>query len=201
MMVKKLTKHHLIIPFFLILIAARALADEVTTSENIISNLLDFARPKPSTKRKVDINEVVQKALSRIDLQQSVKVLNQLDETLSANVADPEQLGQVFNNIITNAVQAMPDGGQLTVKSEAPNQDWIKVSIADTGAGIPEENLEKIFDPLFTTKAKGIGLGLALTKTLVERHGGIIEVVSEVGKGTTFTVKLTIGRGAVKQNG
>ena len=79
------------------------------------------------------------------------------------------------------------------VKSEAPTTEWVAISFTDTGAGIPEENLGRLFEPLFTSKAKGIGLGLALSKTLVEGHGGTIEVESQVGKGSTFTVKLPLG--------
>jgi PAS domain S-box-containing protein len=170
------------------------LEKEVKTSEVIISSLLDFARAKPPTRRKVDINDVVQEALSRIAVPENVEVVSQLDETLPVMLADPDQLGQVFGNIILNAVQAMSEGGRLVVKSEAPSSEWVAVSFADTGVGIPEENLGKLFEPLFTTKAKGIGLGMAVTRTLVEGHGGTIEVQSEVEKGSTFTIRLPTGR-------
>ena len=184
------------------------LETEVGTSERIISSLLDFARPKPPIRRKVDVNKVVQEALSRATapcqgpgtgVPENVEVVSQLDKTLPTIMTDPDQLGQVFGNIIRNAIQAMPDGGQLVVKSEGRGEpgtrpEWVAVSVADTGVGIPGENLDKLFEPLlFTTKAKGIGLGLAVTKTLVEGHGGSIEVESEVGKGSTFTLKLPIG--------
>jgi len=168
------------------------LQKEVRTSEMIISSLLDFARTKAPTRRKVDINDVVQEALSRTTVQANVEVVSQLYETLPIILADPDQLGQVFGNIILNAVQAMPEGGQLLVKTEAPSPEWMAISFTDTGVGIPEENLDKLFEPLFTTKAKGIGLGLAVTKTLVEGHGGTIEVESERGVGTTLTVRLPI---------
>lgn len=166
---------------------------EVSTSERIISNLLDFARPKPPTRRKVDVNDVVQGALSRVAVPENIEVVTQMEETLPQILADPDQLGQVFGNIILNAIQAMPEGGQLLVKSEVPSPEQLSVSFTDTGTGIPEENLSKIFEPLFTTKAKGIGLGLAISKTLVEDHEGTIEVESTVGTGSTFTVKLPIG--------
>jgi len=81
----------------------------------------------------------------------------------------------------------------LTVKSEVPSPEWVAISFADTGIGIPEENLGKIFEPLFTTKAKGIGLGLPIAKILVETHDGTIKVQSEVGKGSTFTVRVPTG--------
>ena len=170
------------------------LEKELVTAEKIISSLLDFARPKPLSLQNVDINDVVQKALSRITLPDDVKVLSQLDKALPSIQADPDQLTQVFNNIISNAIQAMPEGGQLVIKSEAPSPDWVTISIKDTGVGISEENLEKLFEPLFTTKAKGIGLGLAISKTLARGHRGNIDVKSEVGKGSTFTVKLPISQ-------
>ena len=176
------------------------LEKEVATSERIISSLLDFARPKPPLRRKVGVNDIVQAALSHTDVPENVEVATQLDETLPTILADPDQLERVFGNIILNAVQAMAlprpigtaEGGQLVVRSEAPSPEWVAISFADTGVGIPEKNLDKIFEPLFTTKAKGIGLGLALVRTLVEGHGGTVEVQSEVGKGSTFTVKLPI---------
>jgi PAS domain S-box-containing protein len=176
------------------------LEKEVGTSERIISSLLDFARAKAPVRRKVDVNDIVQEALSRATVPEKVEVISQLDKTLPAILADPDQLGQVFGNIILNDIQAMPEGGRLVVQTSGvsekpPRSGWVAVSFADTGVGIPEENLGKLFEPLFTTKAKGIGLGLAVTRTLVEGHGGTIEVQSEVGKGSTFTVKLPIGRG------
>lgn len=166
---------------------------EVAASERIISSLLDFARPKPPTRRKVNINEVVQETLSRNGVPGNVRVIKKLDESLPAILADPDQLGQVFGNIIRNAVQAMPEGGRLTVKSKVSRPGWVSVSISDTGVGIPPKDQKKLFEPLFTTKAKGIGLGLPVTKILVEGHGGTIEVKSKVGKGSTFTVILPMG--------
>jgi PAS domain S-box-containing protein len=174
------------------------LEKEVATSERIIGSLLDFARPKPPIRRKVDINDVVREALSRTRVPEKVEVLSQLDEALGAILADPDQLGQAFKNIILNAIQAMPEGGQLVVKSEIAPPKWADVSFSDTGVGIPGEALKRLFEPLFTTKAKGIGLGLAIVKTLVEGHGGTIEVQSELGKGSTFTVRLPFGGGEEK---
>jgi len=171
---------------------------EVATSERIISSLLEFARPKPPTQRKVNVNDVLQEALSRITVPENIEVISQPDKSLPKILADPDQLAQVFANIILNGIQAMPKGGRLMVKSEIPSAGWVAISVTDTGAGIPEENLGKLFEPLFTTKAKGIGLGLAFTSTLVEGNGGTIEVQSEVGKGSTFTVKLPIGGGKKK---
>ena len=166
------------------------LEKEVETSERIITSLLDFARPKPLTQRKVDVNDVVQETLSRAGVPGNVEVVGQLDEALPMILADPDQLGLAVGNIIRNAIQAMPEGGRLVVKFEASSPEEVSVSFADTGAGIPKEDQGRLFEPLFTTKAKGIGLGLAITRTLVEKHAGTIEVRSEVGKGSTFTVRL-----------
>ena len=163
---------------------------EVETSKRIISSLIDFAHPKPPTLDNVDINEVVQEALSRVSVPENVEVVSELIETLPTILADPNQLGQVFRNLILNAVQAMREGGRFVVKSEVLAPEWVTVSFIDTGEGIRNENIEKVFEPLFTTKAKCIGLGLALSKMLVEAHGGTIDVQSELGKGSTLAVRL-----------
>jgi len=177
--------------------AIEILENEILTSERVVSNLLDYARPKLPARLKIDVNDVVRTALSRITVPENVKVVWHLDETLPTIAADPKQLGQVFENIMLNAFQAMPEGGQLAIKSRAPGAEWaVTVSFIDTGVGIDEEALGEVFEPLFTTKAKGIGLGLALTKLLVEGHGGTIDVSSTAGKGTTFTIRLPIGADA-----
>ena len=168
----------------------KILEKEVATSERIISSLLDLSRPRSPIRRKVDINDLVQGALSRSSIPENIEVVHQPDEALPVILADPDQLIQVFQNIILNAAQAMPEGGRLSLGSEVPGPEWVTVSITDTGVGIPEENLGKLFEPLFTTRARGMGLGLAVIKALVEGHGGRIEVESEVGKGSTFKVRL-----------
>ena len=166
------------------------LEKEMATSERIINSLLDYARPKPPTRSKVDLNEVVQEVLSDGTMPENIAVVTQLDKALPTIQADPHQLGQVFVNLTLNAIQAMPTGGQLTIKSKREGPDWVSVSIADTGVGISVEDMERLFEPLFTTKAKGIGLGLAISKTIVDGHEGTIEVESELGKGSVFFVRL-----------
>jgi PAS domain S-box-containing protein len=170
----------------------KILEKEVATSERIISSLLDFARARPPLKRNVNIKNIIQEILTCTNVPEDIKVESQIGESIPTIMADPDQLSQVFGNIILNAIQAMPEGGQLIIKSKTSRPDRITISITDTGVGIPEENLEKIFEPLFTNKAKGIGLGMAITKTFVEGHGGSIEVQSKAGEGSTFTVKLPI---------
>ena len=175
---------------------------EINNSERIINSLLNYARTKAPNRQPLHINEVIQEALSQSTMAEDVVVTCQLNENLPTILADPDQLRQVFSNLIQNGIQAMsstssaeiPDGGQLTIKTEVLNADWVAISFTDTGVGIPEKDREKLFEPLFTTKAKGIGLGLALVKTLVEGHNGRVEVQSDgvPGKGSVFTIKLPL---------
>ena len=168
------------------------LEKEVIISENIINSLLGFARPKVPLLQKVDINKLTQEILSQIKTPENIQVIKELDDSLPMILADPEQLSHVFRNIIINAFQAMNMGGSFFIKSEVQSSGWIDISFSDSGIGIAEENLKNIFEPLFTTKAKGIGLGLAIAKLMTEAQGGLIEVESKVSKGTTFTVRLPI---------
>ena len=163
---------------------------EIATSEKIINNLLDFTRSKPPILQNVNINEIIEEELERTIIPKNIEIVSQLSDILPHILADPVQLVQIFRNIVLNAIQAMPEGGRLFIKSEVISGEGVIISFADTGMGIPEENLKKIFEPLFTTKAKGIGLGLAVAKTFVEGQGGTIKLKSEVGNGSIFTVKL-----------
>ncbi|MGB2878487.1 MAG: ATP-binding protein, partial [Dehalococcoidales bacterium] len=104
---------------------------------------------------------------------------------------DSEQIQQVLVNVINNAVQAMPEGGRLTISTRETN-GFLELDVIDTGSGIADEAIGKIFEPLFTTKAKGIGLGLAVSKSIIDRHGGRIEAESVAGRGTTFTIRLPL---------
>jgi signal transduction histidine kinase len=124
------------------------------------------------------------------DLKEHADRLMDMAPDLPLISCDPEQMTQVIRNLLRNAVQAMREGGTLKVRSGTKDNGDVMIGISDTGEGIPEENLDKVFEPLFTTKAKGIGLGLALCKSNVEAHGGILEAKSEEGKGTTFIFRL-----------
>ena len=169
----------------------RIMEKEIATANKIINDLLGFARDKKPTLQKTEINTIVQDALSRTTVPDAVAVITELGECLPPLMADPDQIGQVFINLIVNAAQAMSDGGRLKIATRAED-GFIVTEFKDNGCGIPDENLGRLFEPLFTTKAKGIGLGLAVSKQLVEAHKGTIEVKSQVGKGTTFRVKLPI---------
>jgi len=171
------------------------IASEVRNSTKIVSDLLDFARTRPAEREEIAVSDLVARALEKHPPPEGVQVTTEIVSDLPAVFVDPRQMGQVLGNLVTNGYQAMPEGGQLILKTsevsgKPPRSGWVYLSIADTGCGISEKNLDKIFEPLFTTKAKGIGLGLAVSKNLVEANRGSIEVQSEVGKGSTFTVRL-----------
>jgi signal transduction histidine kinase len=158
----------------------------------IIRGLLDFARQTEPLLRPVTVSRAIDKALSLVEHQPKMKLLEVArDEPpdLPLVVADFNQLVQVFINLLVNAIQSMENKGKITIHT-GEEEGWVKMSISDTGCGIPEENMDKIFTPFFTTKEdiKGVGLGLAVSHGIIERHGGRIETQSEVGKGSTFTI-------------
>lgn len=162
---------------------------EVARANKIITDLLDFAHSKPPHREKISINDQIQAVLKRTVIPHNILLVTRLAHTLPAVMADGEQLQQVFHNLITNALQAMPEGGQLRIHTRHTGAK-VECSVSDTGIGIPKENGAKIFEPFFTTKAKGIGLGLAVSKSLVEANGGQIKLESQVDAGATFVVIL-----------
>ena len=165
--------------------------NEVSNATRIVSTLLDFARPRPPTFVKIDINDFLRKYLSRLS-PDAVSIVYEFNDSLPDLKADDVQVTRIFDNIVNNAIQAMPEGGTLTVKTAVEDDHWISIAISDTGIGIPADQLEKLFEPLYTTKAKGIGLGLSIVKTLVERHNGRITVQSEKNRGTMVTVRFPL---------
>ena len=132
---------------------------------------------------------MVKESLSWVTIPEHVTVTTDFDSTFPKVMADAEQIGRSFANIISNAVQSMRGGGELRI-STGVEGSYARVAFKDTGCGIPRVNLGKIFEPLFTTKPKGVGLGLAITRRLIEQNSGTIEVKSQVDKGTVFIVRL-----------
>jgi len=172
----------------------KVLDKQIDISNRIVTDLLDFTRIKPPSLGKVDLNNLVKESLSWVVVPESTKVTTNLDGNTPQIRADSEQVGRAFANIISNAVQSMNSHGKLKISTGIDDGSaWARFE--DSGCGIPEENLDKIFEPLFTTKPKGIGLGLAITKRLVEQNKGKIEIASQVKKGTTFTVRLPLKKG------
>lgn len=169
---------------------------ETTRVSTIVRGLLDFARESKPQKRPCNINELILHTLSLVEHQSvfhDIRIVKNLDPQVAMILLDANQIQQVFMNVLLNAADAMPAGGTLTITSTmAPEDSFVQVRFADTGSGISEKNLHRIFDPFFTTKAdkKGTGLGLAVSYGIIERHRGHIEVQSQEGKGTTFTIKL-----------
>ncbi len=164
---------------------------EVHTATRIIGDLLDYARVISTDRRPESVAGLVEHALSRFPVPAAIKVNLVIPADLPQVYADPLQVEQVLGNLITNACQAMENGGELTILSSRKKQ-MLAISVKDTGTGISPENKEKLFQALFTTKAKGIGLGLAVSQKLAEANGGKIEAESEAGRGSLFTVYLPI---------
>jgi PAS domain S-box-containing protein len=168
---------------------------ETKNAEKIISDLLEFARTKSVEREKTDPRDLINRSLARRPTPINIQIDLSIPESLPIVLVDPRQIEQIFENLIVNAYQAMPDGGELKLSVETIRRDkkpYVCVHIKDTGMGISSENMAKVFEPLFTTKPKGIGLGLAVCRKLAEINEGFIEVKSEPGKGADFILHLPV---------
>ena len=165
---------------------------EVKKIERIISEILEFSKPRPAHLVETNINEVVLSVheLTRVQLRQdNLKVHFNLADHLPAVLIDPAQISQVVINLVINAMQAMPNGGDLTVTTQTDSKtSRVELLVGDTGLGIPNENLPKIFDPFFTNKPEGTGLGLAIARQILEKNQAAIRVSSKEGHGTVFRI-------------
>jgi len=161
--------------------------------DRTVQNLLRFAKDTPANFRLANINELIKKTLLIIEQQaitNKVILQIQLNPSIPHSLMDEEQIQHLLLNIILNAIQAMPDGGKISINTSLEERDenkYIKVSISDTGVGIPKEIMNKIFDPFFTTRPHGTGLGLYICKRIIKSHNGDIWVESEENKGSTFS--------------
>jgi signal transduction histidine kinase len=165
-------------------------------ASTVVSSLLNFARPSSSKRSPVDLNCTMRDTLALLEYKiknSNIEIVVELDESMPLTMADEKQVSQVFLNLVNNAFQAMEEtGGKLTIRSLCEGER-ISFIVSDTGCGIPQENLSKIFDPFFSTKGSGgTGLGLSVSYGLISAHGGDIYVESEAGKGTTFRVELAV---------
>jgi len=175
------------------------IAEEVTRLEEMLAGVMDFTKPAKPTLIPLIMNYVVATTLDSCEemlSERRVSIETELDPEPPQVVADEKQMHQVLLNLVNNAVESMPEGGSLVVTSEH-EEDWVRVKIRDTGLGIPDEIIPRLFSPFFTTKTEGTGLGLAVTQKIVEDHGGRIEVASAVGTGTVFTVWLPVDKSVV----
>jgi signal transduction histidine kinase len=169
------------------------LKSEVARINQQITDFLSYSRPPKLNLSPTDVKKVVKDSLRIVEAEakeQNIKINFAENGGAPAVFGDAEYLRSVFNNLFINAVQSMATrGGELNVSIE-PLEAYVKIEVGDTGGGIPEENLNKIFEPYFSTKETGTGLGLAIVKRVVDEHRGIIGVESKLSEGTTFTVRL-----------
>jgi signal transduction histidine kinase len=167
--------------------------DELARLNRLVSDFLSYGRPAKLKLREIDARALIEEVRDLINTQaeqQGVKVSIEQNGARDAKLyGDAEQIKTCFSNLMINAIQAMPDGGALNISLQ-PDNSHLEIKFADTGSGIAPEAMEQIFEPYYSTKDTGIGLGLPLTKKIIEEHGGQIDVESEPNRGTTFTVTL-----------
>lgn len=169
---------------------------EITRSQKIIGNLLDFSRRASTERESADLNKIIKQTTSIIDknlVYQEIHLVTKFDRIPFCFI-NVDEIRQVLLNVLVNAMDAMPNGGSLTVRTYVKNENYLGVDIIDTGIGIALEDIKKIFDPFFSTKLdqNGIGLGLSLVHASITRNRGKIEVKSKNGEGTTVTILLPV---------
>ncbi|MGA1869813.1 MAG: ATP-binding protein [bacterium] len=177
--------------------------DEINLLNMKVLNLLNFANPKPASFSEVDLNEIIEKKICFWESQRleerKIRITRKFNRAIPHLWLDEEQVGEITLNMILNACDAMQDGGELIISTEnfpmhSDKPEYVRLEFKDRGIGIPQENVKKIFDPFFTTKRKGNGLGLSIVYMIVENHKGRIDVESEEGKGTKFTILFPVTR-------
>ena len=176
----------------------QTIAQEATRLERLVNDLLTYARPRPPERQPTDLSIVLGEVLRLVlPAAKAAGVVCRLyiPEAVPHVTADPEQLKQLFGNLVLNAIQAMPNGGKLTLALRSADgrgvgRRAVEVAVEDTGSGIPEADLPRIFEPFYTSRTKGTGLGLAICKQIVEAHGGLIRVAWTGPEGTTILVTL-----------
>jgi signal transduction histidine kinase len=169
--------------------------EEIVRLNTMVSNFLTFGRPGRLVKQRGDVNAVVAGLTALIEARagaQSVEIVLSLDPGARPIPFDPDAIRTALTNVMANALQAMPEGGRLQI-STGPVEEGAAVTISDTGGGISPENIDKVFEPYFTTKETGIGLGLALTRKILMEHGGNISIDSTPGRGTTVRIVIPEG--------
>jgi len=165
------------------------LINEIDTLNLVIRNLLDFSRPREVQKKLYPLDKVIEQSLSSLPLDKfpKLEIIKRIEQDIKDYPMDHSMMEQVISNLILNAIQASPDDGKIEIKAFFENEK-MHIQIKDWGLGIDAENKEQIFNPFYTTKATGTGLGLSIVHRIVEQHNGTIDVFSEPGKGSTFTI-------------
>jgi two-component system, NtrC family, sensor histidine kinase HydH len=165
---------------------------EVDASGRIIGNLLDFSRPKQAVRAPCPLRPLVEEALQLVPVRANVRIMNEVPDELPVLDVDKDQLRQVLVNLVQNASESIVAERQGTVvlTADVGAQGMLRLCVRDDGCGIPTEELARVFQPLFSTKVRGTGLGLAVASGVIERHGGHLRVESRVGEGTTFVIEL-----------
>jgi signal transduction histidine kinase len=169
---------------------------ETIRCKSIIQELLEFSRDREPKKIPSDINTIIEKSLRILENEfrlQHIHIEKMLSYEIHPILLDENQIEQVFINLLLNAIHAVQENGKITIQSFSDTRrDSAMVTITDTGCGIPKEHISKIFEPFFSTKPKGTGLGLAVSYGIIQNHGGNISVSSQPGKGTCFTIELPV---------
>jgi signal transduction histidine kinase len=174
---------------------------EITKAERIINNLLNFSRNRAPEFVLSDLSTIVAQALGAFRFPSAVTVVTRFDPDLPKLHIDRGEIEQVFQNLIQNSIEAMREGGELILSAgRVRGLDEVRIEVTDTGVGIRADDVERIFEPLYTTRRGGIGLGLALVKSIIHRHKGRIEVRSIEGQGTTFAIWLPVGGAEKREN-
>ncbi|MBI3019060.1 MAG: GHKL domain-containing protein, partial [Deltaproteobacteria bacterium] len=166
--------------------------DEVDRLNTVVTQFLNYAKPFQQNLTETNLDELLKKTFQTVtaDLPSNINLTYHSDAQLPLTTVDPQQINQVFLNLIRNAVQAMPQGGELKVSLKS-SKDSLQIVFEDTGLGISPENIKSLFIPFFTTKEEGSGLGLPICQKILKAHGGTIQVESTLQKGTKFIITLS----------
>ena len=170
----------------------QVIEEQAVYMDKIVSDLQAFVRPVKIDKQPINLKELVTVVLGSVSIPENINMKACMKTAFRQVKADPQLLKRVLINLVTNAVQAMPDGGKLTISAQVNRQGQAVVTVEDTGVGIPEKIKSQIFTPLFTTKPRGQGFGLAVCKRVIEAHGGFINFESQEGKGAKFTIQFPV---------
>jgi len=168
---------------------------EIRRLDRVVQGFLKFMRPQELMLKPVDLNAMLQSVCALLEAEsqsQGVRLVLDLDATLPAVSGDEELLRQAFINILQNAMQAMPSGGAVRIRTRPEEVDWVRVTVTDQGVGIAPEDLDKIFKLYYTSKPGGSGIGLSVVYRIVQLHDGTVEAKSEPGRGTAVIVRLPV---------